>query len=123
MVCYGIFWSGQLEVVYVLFINCFKLLGFNWLIKLPWQLCCPQTEQKSQQSLIFSSRAYSLVYRASRAWLSLICKDKRLLAVYFASEQSMNFNLSKFVYCDGIKVLHNYVRVFLTVFNRIFLDF
>ena len=35
----------------------------------------------------------------------------------------MNFNLSKFVYCDGIKVLHNYVRVFLTVFNRIFLDF
>ena len=29
----------------------------------------------------------------------------------------MNFNLSKFVYCDGIKVLHNYVRVFLTVFN------
>ena len=41
------------SVVYVLFINRFKLLGFNWLIKLPWQLCCPQTEQKSQQSLIF----------------------------------------------------------------------
>ena len=29
----------------------------------------------------------------------------------------MNFNLSKFVYCDGIKVLHNDVRVFFTVFN------
>ena len=32
---YGMLWSGQLEVFYVLFINCFKLLGFNWLIKLP----------------------------------------------------------------------------------------
>ena len=35
--------------------------GFNWLIKLPWQLRCPQTKQKSQQTLIFSSRAYALV--------------------------------------------------------------
>ena len=32
--------------------------------------------QLSQQSLTFSSRAYSLVYRPSRAWLSLICKEK-----------------------------------------------
>ena len=27
-------------------------------------------------ALTISSRAYSLVYRASRAWLSLICKEK-----------------------------------------------
>ena len=38
------------SVVYVLFINRFKLLGFNWLIKLPWQLRCPQTEQKLTRS-------------------------------------------------------------------------
>ena len=44
-----------------------KLLEFNWLIKSPWQLRCPQTKQKSQQSLIFSSRAYALVSRGSRA--------------------------------------------------------
>ena len=54
------------SVVYVLFIFRFKLLGFNWLIKLPWQLRCPQTEQKSQQSLIFSSRAYALISRDKR---------------------------------------------------------
>ena len=52
--------------MYVLFINRFKSLGFNLLIKLPWQLRCPQTEQKSQESLIFSSRAYALLYRGSR---------------------------------------------------------
>ena len=46
--------SVEKKVVYVLFINRFKLLGFNWLIKLPWQLRCPQTEQKSQQSLTYS---------------------------------------------------------------------
>ena len=39
--------SVRFPVVYVLFINRFKLLGFNWLMKLPWQLRCPQTEQKS----------------------------------------------------------------------------
>ena len=73
-------------------------MGFtsNWLIKLPWQLRCPQTEQKSQQSLIFSSWAYALVYRGSRlAASSLACfgfscsnfakKNKRLLAVYIYS--------------------------------------
>ena len=53
------------------FINRFKLLGFNWLNKLPWQLRCPQIEQKSQQSLIFSSRAYALLYRDSRLARSL----------------------------------------------------
>ena len=37
---------------------------FNWLIKFPWQLRFPQTEQESKQSLIFSSRPYTLVYRA-----------------------------------------------------------
>ena len=54
-------------------INRFKLIGFtsNWLIRLTWQLRCLQTEQKSQQSLIFSSRAYALVYRGSRACVSL----------------------------------------------------
>ena len=35
------------SVDYVLFINRLKLLGFIWLIKLPWQLCCPQTKQQS----------------------------------------------------------------------------
>ena len=40
---------------------------FNWLIKLPWQPRCPQTEQKSRQSLIFSSRGYALVYRSFTA--------------------------------------------------------
>ena len=79
------------SVVYVLFINRFMLLGFNWLIKLPWQLCCPQTEQKSQHSLIFSSRAYALVSRGKRpsplACLGFACsnfakKNKRVLAVY-----------------------------------------
>ena len=79
------------SVVYVLFINRFKLLGFKWSIKLPWQLCCPQTEQKSQQSLIFSSRACALISRGSRlnsllACLGFACsnfakKNKRLLAV------------------------------------------
>ena len=55
------------SVVYVLFINRFKLLGFNSrLIKLPRKLRCPQTEQKSQQSLIFSSRAYVFVSHDSR---------------------------------------------------------
>ena len=58
--------SAIFSVVYVLFINRFKLLGFNWLIKLPWQLRCPQTEQKSQQSLIFSSQAYALISRGKR---------------------------------------------------------
>ena len=46
-----------------LFINRFRFLGFNWLIKLPFQLGCPHTEQKSQQSLMFSSRAYALISR------------------------------------------------------------
>ena len=45
--------SVRFSVVYVLFINRFKLLGFNWLIKLPWQLRCPQTKQKSQQVSYF----------------------------------------------------------------------
>ena len=41
----------------------------------PWELRCPHTVQNSQQSLIFSSRAYALVYcgarlRRSRAWVS-----------------------------------------------------
>ena len=50
-------------------------MGFasNWLIKSRWQLRCPQTEQKSQQSLIFSSRAYvyrGSLLRRSRAWVS-----------------------------------------------------
>ena len=80
------------SVVYVLFINCFKLLGFNWLIKLPWQLRCPQTEQKGQQSIIFFSWAYALSSRGSQlnsplACLNFACsnfakKNKRLLAVY-----------------------------------------
>ena len=43
------------SVVYVLFINLFKYFGFNWLIKLPWQLRYPQTEKKSQKCLIFSA--------------------------------------------------------------------
>ena len=63
------------SVVYVLFINRFKLLRFNWLIKLPWQLGCPQTKRKSQQSLIFSSRAYALVSRGSR-----LCRSRPQLS-------------------------------------------
>ena len=78
------------SVVYGLFINRFKLLGFNWLIKLPWQLRCPQTKQKSQQvSYFFFS---GLRPRFSRlAALPLMClgfacsnfakKNKRMLAV------------------------------------------
>ena len=54
------------SVGYVLVINRFKVLWSNWLIILPWQLRCPQTKQKSQQSLI-SSRAYALVSHGS--WL------------------------------------------------------
>ena len=77
----------KFSVVYVQFINRLKLLGFNWIIKLPWQLRCPQTEQKSQQSLIFSSRAYALVYRTLLACLGFACsnfakKYKRLFALY-----------------------------------------
>ena len=60
--------------------NGFPFLDILIKIKLPWQLRCPQTEQKIQQSLIFSSRAYALV-------LGFPCsnfakKNKRLLAVY-----------------------------------------
>ena len=57
--------SAIFSVVYVLLINRFKLLGFNWLIKFSWQLHCPQTEQKSQQSLIFSSQVTPLFLATS----------------------------------------------------------
>ena len=87
------------SVVYALFKNRFKLLGFNWLIKLSWQLRCPQTEQKSQQVLIFSSRAYPLISRG--LWLNspLTClgfacsnlakKNKRLLTVYTLTSEKI----------------------------------
>ena len=61
-----------------------------WLIKLPWQLRCPQPEQKSQQSLIFSSRAYVLAYRdsrlrRSRAWVSRAVMRQREIGWLLAS--------------------------------------
>ena len=65
-------------VVYVLFINLFKYFGFNWLIKLPWQLRYPQTEKKSQKCLIFSAL---LLAWLGFAW-SNAKKNKRLLTVY-----------------------------------------
>ena len=83
---YRLLKKQNFSVVYVLFINRFKLLGFNWIIKLSWQPRCPPTEQKSKHSLNVSSRAYALVYRALLACWDFACsnfakKNRRLLVV------------------------------------------
>ena len=59
--------SVRFSVVYVLFINRFKLLGFNWIIKLSWQPRCPQTEHNWVSGLLFFFLGrYALVSRGKR---------------------------------------------------------
>ena len=72
-------------------------------------------QNKRVSSLLFFLLGLTPSFIAARVlgFRKFAKKNKRLLAVYFDSEQSVNFNLSKFVHCDEIKESHNYVRVFL----------
>ena len=80
--------------------------------KLPWQLRCPRTEQKSQQSLIFSSWAL-------RPYFAVSCrnfakKKKRLLAVYWKNKTGLCWLCWAFCQC------FSFVLLFTSTYDTIY---